>query len=53
MDLGRHSMRHHPEAGRISCEIAVGGKGWEKFVIQAFDKTHALTAADLAKLVSR
>ena len=39
-----------PEAGDISCEMKVGEKGWEKFVIQAFGKTHALPATDLAKL---
>ena len=39
-----------PEAGDISCEIKAGEKGWEKFVIQAFGKTHTLPAADLVKL---
>jgi hypothetical protein len=39
-----------PEAGDISCEIKTGEKGWEKFVIQAFGKTHTLPATDLGKL---
>lgn len=38
------------EAGDIACEIKIGEKGWEKFSIQAFGKTHLLTEADLAKL---
>ena len=39
-----------PEAGDISCEIKTGEKGWEKFVIQAFGKTHSLSSTDLATL---
>jgi len=39
-----------PEAGDISCEIKAGEKGWEKFVIHAFGKTHTLPATDIAKL---
>jgi hypothetical protein len=39
-----------PEAGDIACEIKTGEKGWDKFVIQAFGKTHTLSATDLAKL---
>ena len=37
-------------AGDISCEIRTGEKGWEKFVIQAFGKPHALTESELTKL---
>jgi hypothetical protein len=38
------------EAGDVSCEIKTGEKGWEKFLIQAFGKSHTLSATDLAKL---
>ncbi len=38
------------EAGKISCEIAVGDKGYSKFVIEAFGKSHVLTPPQLAKL---
>jgi hypothetical protein len=38
------------EAGDVSCDIKIEGDGWKKFVIQAFGKTHALTASELKKL---
>lgn len=38
------------EAGDISCDISIKGEEWEKFVIQAFEKSHTLTASDLKKL---
>ena len=42
--------RKTSEAGNVSCEIKTGEKGWEKFVIKAFGKTHTLSSTDLAKL---